>query len=262
MVCHGTDTLAYTSGAWTFAHAKKVVADGDDYVVVEVTGLNGLYTTYSVTIENTDGTTKVDRALSDYGVTGTNDKALELKFTIPALPTNVVSGYTYDLSGIKVQAKSAGGTANPFTEAYGYKVTIGELGSVILTQTDTDVALSGTLTVTKNIDITKANITVEVVDGMDVVSSTWDDHTVTLTFNYEVDNTTGTTTSNYEWNANGKGNNATLATAVVSGKTVTLTFTGDPLLAGNKITVKNVADKNDTTNNKIDGTTGIDVVLG
>lgn len=139
-------------------------------------------------------------------------------------------------------------------DAYAYKVTIGNYGSVVLSKDSaTGQTLNGTITVNGDVTITKNMVTVTVLEkNLKVESAVWNDHTITLTFNEKVDSTTAEQIANYTYNQGIGSNNSTLKSAVASGKTVTLTFTGDALQIGNTIaaTANIVSDSSASNSNK------------
>ena len=108
-----------------------------------------------------------------------------------------------------------------------------------LDQYDKGVALSGVLPMNKDYEITKANVTVQTIAKFAVKKITFADHTAVVEFNGAVDKATGETVANYTWAAGSQSNACSTnpVSAVVSGNTVTLTFSGNALEAGNTITV-------------------------
>ena len=217
-------------------------AKGDDYVTVTIYGLNALNEKYEVAVDPAVNTT-----LGDYGVTGANDSTRQMTIAVSG-GSNLAPGYVFDLSNISV-----GLNYGP-ADAYAYKVTIGNYGSVVLSKDSaTGQTLNGTITVNGDVTITKNMVTVTVLEkNLKVESAVWNDHTITLTFNEKVDSTTAEQIANYTYNQGIGSNNSTLKSAVASGKTVTLTFTGDALQIGNTIaaTANIVSDSSASNSNK------------
>ena len=232
--------VAFNAGAQSTTATVKPVAGLEDYVKVVITS-RMITKDPTVTMAlDTAAATKIERTLADYGVSGATDKGLTLKVTLTGAPTNKAPGFVYDLSNVKVEADFDGtpnDAAAAFTEAYGYKVTIKGLGTVILSQKDKEVALTGTKVVDKDITLSKADVTVEVIEKLTITGVSFSGRTATVTFSEDVDVTSGETVGNYTWANGGKTNTCSVYSAKVSGRNVVLTFAGDELVAGNTITV-------------------------
>ena len=227
--------------------AVATTAKGDQFVVVTIYGMNDLTETYDVKVADS-GSGKADSMVfNTFKAASGEAGSVNLTITQANAPTGVAAGYVYDLSDITVALSEAP------AKAYAYRVTIAGFGSVVLDANTYSKTLTGSITVDKDITITKDMVTVEVVENLlAVTGARWNDHTVTLTFNEDVDKTTGETVANYSW-AKGSGNGTSSAnpmTAEVRGKTVVLTFSGDALEATNTITL--------TTSILKDGTAGSD----
>jgi hypothetical protein len=248
-----TGTADGTATIGTGENVTGAYATGNDYARVIFTGtLTAKVPTYSVTIDDTTGkdlTTGV--ALSAFGVSTDYDSTATLKIAQTSGASNKVSGYVYDATDLKVTITETSDTARPFTKAYGYVVTIAGFGSTtVIDKDETATALlaGSTYTITADKEITVDDITVTPIKKLAVVaaSTSWTANSVTITFNEDV--AVGTEMSpanaaqrtNYAW-AHGTGTNTSstnpISVEVVNSKTVKLNFTGDPLQAGNKITL-------------------------
>ena len=142
---------------------------------------------------------------------------------------------------------------------YAYKITIADMGSVVIdgtysggtkTPLDTDTTI---IYLTEDVKITQDMITVEAVENiMAVESATWTSNTVTIKFteNVKAFANDAAVKAAYTFAAEtGHTNASVVESANVNGKTVTITFSGDALEEGNSLTVvasKTISDKTAT----------------
>ena len=218
-----TGTLPTGVAVSTHANVAGLKADTTGYVVITVDTSNLTDYAGPWSITTATGTANPEVALSNYGIAG---ETAVLDITITS--ASVANDTNYDLSNISVQL-----TGTP--AAYKYNVSIDGMGSVELTSA-TSNTLSGTIKVNKDIEITKDMVTVSVAEKkMSVTGGSWNGNKLTLTFSENV----GTAVvGNFTWAVNGAGNSCSTnpVDITVTGKTVTLSFSGDDLAAGNTIT--------------------------
>ena len=138
------------------------------------------------------------------------------------------------------------------TDAYEIRVTVGDYGYVEITQgSGTSVAnlTNGKLlSVSGDIVISKSDVKVEVIEkDMEIERVTWGGNTITL---YLTEGLSSAAISNINnWNAtddvtavadkDGAAPNPAFYSASASGKQITLTFSGELLAEGDKITLAN-----------------------
>ena len=223
--------VAYTA----LATVSGLKADTKGYVVVTVdtSALDAYAGPWAITTATGDANPNV--ALSNYGLAG---ETAVLSITGAS---SIANGTNFDLSGVKVALTGA-------PAAYKYKVTVAGMGSATVVGT-TAGALSGVIKVDKNIEITKDMVSVSVVEEkMVVTGGNWNGNKLTLTFS---ENVGAAAESNFTWavgTAN-PANSSTLNSIAVQGNTVTLTFSGSDLAAGNTVATTGSAIQGPTAAN-------------
>ena len=244
--------LTTTPAEATSVAAQKTVngqATGNSAVTVTVTGLTKKAPTYSVTVDPAT-LTSTGVALSTFGINSTTDKDAVLKVSLAAAVSGKPEGWGFATSGVQVSLSAAP------EDVYAYKITIKDMGSVIIDAGYTDgdeVALDTKTTIiylTENVKITQDMITVEAVENiMAVESATWTGNTMTIKFteNVKAFADDAAVKAAYTFAAEtGHTNASVVESATVNGKTVTITFSGDALEEGNSLTVvasKTISDK-------------------
>lgn len=227
---------ASTSTAWNAQLSLAAVTPdgtGEVVITVDTSALNAYAGPWAITIATGNGNPNV--TLDKYGIAG--DTAATLSITGD---TSIPDGTNYDLSGIVVALTGA-------PAAYKYQVSIDGMGSVELVGT-TSGTLSGVIKVDKNIEITKDMVSVSVVEKkMAVTGGSWSDNKLTLTFS---ENVGAAVAGNFTWAAGTGSNSSTRNSVSLSGNTVTLTFSGDNLAAGNTITTTASVIEGPTAANK------------
>ena len=139
---------------------------------------------------------------------------------------------------------------------YAYKITIADMGSVVIdgtysggtkTPLDTDTTI---IYLTEDVKITQDMITVEAVENiMAVESATWTSNTVTIKFTENVKAFANDAAVKAAYTITEVENDVTAKYIIEAGKTVTITFSGDALEEGNSLTVvasKTISDKTAT----------------
>ena len=247
-----TTTPAEATGVDRQQTISSALATGNSAVTITVTGLTLKAPTYSVTV-NPSTLTSTGVALSKFGITSATDKNTVLKVSLAAAVAGKPEGYGYNTTGVKVELD-----AKP-TDVYAYKITIADMGSVVIdgtysggtkTPLDTDTTI---IYLTEDVKITQDMITVEAVENiMAVESATWTSNTVTIKFteNVKAFANDAAVKAAYTFAAEtGHTNASVVESANVNGKTVTITFSGDALEEGNSLTVvasKTISDKTAT----------------
>ena len=233
------------------------VATGNSAVTITVTGLTKKAPTYSVTVDPAT-LTSTGVALSTFGINSTTDKNAVLKVSLGAAVSGKPEGWRFDTAGVKVSLGAAP------ADVYAYKITIAGMGSVVLNSTytaDSATALSTdtkVIPLTEDIKITQDMISVTVVEKkMAIESASWKNGVLTVKFSADVLATSATKdkfTFAVGTDAGGSANTnaSVVSSAVVKGDTVEITFSGDPLVAGNTVTVDKGVASNVTNTNVLD----------
>ena len=248
--------------------------DGDDYVTVTITGLKDEDPVYAVTL-STDSNPEV--ALSNYGVSGTTDKNLTLDITLTN-NTDFSAGDFFNAANVSVKFNG------DVSDAYVYTVTIDGLGSVDLVKGSANTAVNlpaKNIQMNESIVIAEEDVHVSVKEKlMKVERAAWDpdENTVTVYFSEAINTTdkhwNGSTQTSQDkiesWSSNvvftagtGNSNIPTFEGAAVSGKSITLTYSGDALVAGNIITLNSPGHVGGpTVTNGLAGVSSVTITLG
>jgi hypothetical protein len=254
------DTGAAISGTGVAGTPNSIgttTVTGDSAVTITVTGLTLKAPTYSVTVDPAT-LTSTGVTLSEFGVTGATDKTTVLKVSVNPAVSGKEEGWRFDTATVKVSLGVAP------TDVYAYKITIAGMGSVVLNSTYTANAATALSTDTKviplteDIKITQDMISVTVVEKkMAIESASWENGVLTVKFSADV-LATSATKDKFAFavgtNAGGSANTnaSVVSSAVVKGDTVEITFSGDPLVEGNTVTVDKGVASNVTNTNVLD----------
>ena len=232
----GTETV----GTDITIPANTIYATGSNYVTVDIT-VEKVPDTFGIDIASApDAPTALP--LSTWGIGGT-DGAKTVSVSVTGAPYSFTTPQMFDLSNIKVTLSD-----DP-DDVISYRVTIKGIGSVVVDSTnDTGATLSGTMRLDKDVVITDDMVSVSVeVKKMAIASASWDDvaNTVTINFTEAIDSSkvtaiegwVATTDLTIADGATPAGTPPTFKKAAVSGKSITLTFSGEYLAEGDTITL-------------------------
>ena len=212
----------------------KFTADDDGYVDVEISNMNTMSTVYTVDVTAVDG-----EALSEFGVTGANDKNVTLDVTAPATAAEGSS------VTINVLADDA------LTDAFSYTVALTINGEKTAAKAfdDSTVADFTVNNVQKDVVVEIAEIVATPKFAVEKV--VWNDYSIEIHFNMNVDKSTVDDT-NFDYRGS-----ATVEDIDCSGKVVTLYFDDTVKVGatdGVKIDNTVEADDGTVTGNTISGT--------
>ena len=224
----GAANFAFNGGNATVAYGDR------DYVTVAITGLKGLSTVYTVDVTAVDG-----EALSEFGVTGANDKKVTLDVTAPA---TAAEGSSVTISVLADDA---------LTDAFSYTVALTINGEKTIAKAFDD---------SRAADFTVNNVQKDVVvESAEIVATpkfavekvVWNDYSIEIHFNMNVDKSKVNDT-NFDYRGS-----ATMKDIDCSGKVVTLYF-DDTVKVGatDGVKIDNTVEADDGTviNNTISGT--------
>ena len=217
-------------------------AVGTDFVTVYVDGFSGLQNTLSITtaanIDDTDDATNLLFGALSRNV-GANDGLN--RFTVKVNNgAGLNAGDTFDTANIQVGIFNQGA----FTDNYSYKVTVGNLGSVVLTQGNYVNLPSKLITVNDDIVITSDMISVTVAERkMAVESARWTTGSLTINFTESIRSAAAATIesdwrlgTDYSFTTH-TGTTTQYGQVEVSGNRITINFVGAPLAQDDVITL-------------------------
>ncbi len=273
----GADTLA-NNGSGVVSGTLNV--SGTDYVTVTVNGLTGR-TQFYVTVANdlydqdTPGTWLNNVTLNDLNstISGTDGDLLFLVRVDNGYSGAVNGGDRIDGSRISVMISTQAGAYATFADALSYDVEIDGFGTAtVANNAGAWTTLTGRSNpINSDLEITADMIHVTATEKkMALESASWSDaeDSVTLTFSEELNGTSGATVESWGTGAvtfapgTGNANSASLSGVSVSGREVTLDFSGQ-LLEGNTITLNNLTDVvGPTSGNAASGTATLTLESG
>ena len=202
----------------------------DAYVVVEISGLKSLVETYNVVATGVSKTV------------GTDDK----------ITLYIGSAGNISKTGLSIgDVVSVGATLadNSAMDNFSYVVSVKGVDGSSAAMKSAGNAVVGSYTVTGNKTFTADDIVVTVVPKLAIEKVENTKNSITITFNTDVNKTTGETLGNYTLSTSG----ANITKAVVNGNTVTLTVADAEIQANDTITVNgnvkglDAANANNTT---------------